>query len=65
MSLWLSNCVEIYWEPLSVLVTSFKQSGFFEAKVLVSAAMTPSVTALVSNVYTTHSRVNASSTLSR
>ncbi len=55
----LSNCAKIYWEPLSVLKTSFEQSGFLDAKASVNAAIAPSVIALDSNAYPTHSRVNA------
>ena len=61
----LPNCAKIYWEPLSVLKTSFEQSGFLDAKALVNAAMAPSVTTLGSNAYPTHSRVNTSRTLNR
>ncbi len=55
----LPNCAETYWEPLSVLKTSFEQSSFLDAKTSVKAAIAPSVIALVSNAYPTHSRVNA------
>ena len=55
----LSNCNETYLEPLPVLKTRFEQSGFLEAKASVDAAMVQSVTALDSNAYPTHSRVNA------
>ena len=61
----LTNCAKIYWEPLSVLKTSFEQFGFLDAKVTVNAAIEPSVIALDSNAYLTHSRVNASRTLNR
>ena len=46
-------------EPLSVLRVRFEQSGFLGAKPSVNAAIAPSVTALGSNAYSTHSRVNA------
>ena len=55
----LSNCNETYWEPLSVLRVRFEQSGFFEGKALVNAAIAPSVIALDSNAYPTHFQVNA------
>ncbi len=55
----LSNCNETYWEPLSVLRVRFEQSGFLEAKASVNVAIAPSVIALGSNAYPTHSRVNA------
>ena len=54
----LPNCAETYWEPLSVLKTSFEQSGFLDVKDSVNAAITPSVAALTSNVYLAHSQVN-------